>query len=435
MIGPITKISFDVAATEPFHIGSGDTETIETNDGETSEVAKVVRVGDQVVAPGSSIKGALRAMASRQFAAEDVETLFGPAELRTAADGRMGLLTCWSAIGEAEPHNSSRTAIDGASGTAAEHRLFHQEHAPAGLGLRLRFALSPRADTTVLKALIAEICAPNLGLSLGKGSNGGAGRFVGDPKTLVVQFLGLPGAEDDNQSEEWRRDIGIASTSRHTQTIITPLRLTCRDLFISLGEKTVSEGNAANTLKALRDHSNGEKAALPATTVRGALRARAVWLSRCIDEGHRDNRDLILDQTALAPSADLQEARAIVNRIESLSATELLFGVNGWKGVLGVRGINHVSQNDWLTLQSVKLDRFSGGPMPGALFAVEAAVTPVFDLTLRLDSLRLEAAGDVAAAKARSLYDAVVASVAEDGLMLGHGTNKGYGWFDGQCRE
>ncbi|MEZ5792192.1 MAG: RAMP superfamily CRISPR-associated protein [Nitratireductor sp.] len=90
-----------------------------------------------------------------------------------------------------------------------------------------------------------------------------------------------------------------------------------------------------------------------------------------------------------------------------------------------MRSIDHVKQDGFATIHAVKLDRFGGGPVHGGLFSTNAAINPHFKVALDVENR----AGSLNEA-ALSLYQELLEDLRLDGIRLGHGSNKGYGWFD-----
>lgn len=79
-----------------------------------------------------------------------------------------------------------------------------------------------------------------------------------------------------------------------------------------------------------------------------------------------------------------------------------LFGESGYRGLLSINRLEVKTAEPW-NVTSVKLDRFSGVPVDNALFTTATFLGVQVIVTLRLDEKR--------------------------GIELGHGANKGVGWF------
>jgi hypothetical protein len=74
-------------------------------------------------------------------------------------------------------------------------------------------------------------------------------------------------------------------------------------------------------------------------------------------------------------------------------------------------------------ITSEALDQFSMAPLDGALFTTRAFVGCEFSVHLGLDRRRTVTAAD------ETFFRELVDDATDNGLMLGHGTNKGFGWF------
>ena len=77
-------------------------------------------------------------------------------------------------------------------------------------------------------------------------------------------------------------------------------------------------------------------------------------------------------------------------------------------------------------ISSVRIDRFSGAPVDNALFTSAVFVGTRLRLTISASSrgkatLTSEDIG---------LAEMIIDDIKENGLVLGHGGNKGFGWFD-----
>jgi hypothetical protein len=137
----------------------------------------------------------------------------------------------------------------------------------------------------------------------------------------------------------------------------------------------------------------------------GVLRSRAEWLKQ-LQDCRGSPIPVPTQQKTPGPSSPVAR----------------LFGDEGWGALLQLTKLEaQPAQTKFLT--SVRLDRFSGGPIDGALFAVDAFVSPKFNVSFRLDKHRATPADE---AFAQHLF----ADVRKNGLMIGHGANRGFGWFD-----
>lgn len=415
------KIAGTLTALSPLHLGSGDTQRYDQirkqtdkGAGEMVKVAAILRDGaGRPYLPGTSIKGALRARAAGPAC------VFGQVDDKQDGEGVMGRLWIYGAEHQTDgpladlPHAeetggpvhafaAARTRIDRATGTADDHKLFHAEMVPAGTVFSFRAkwltnltGAELEEELAAVKAALAPLVAAE-GVALGRGGRHGQGRMrlSGVTATLV------PLDGDEEQLTNWTLEPPAPKAD------IVRLTLTGAGPYISIDSsknkrgKTDKDDPAANILRPLK--SAKDTPALTGPALLGALRARAAWL-----DGGEDDRDKVYK-----PGIDL-------------SATERLFGVTGWRGLLAVADIRVVKAGTLQVFTSVKLDRFSSAPIDGALFSVEAFVDPVFEVALRLETR----GGEPVPEDAQALFDKLLEDVEAMGLMLGHGGARGFGWF------
>ena len=182
------------------------------------------------------------------------------------------------------------------------------------------------------------------------------------------------------------------------------LVLTCKGPFMvnDWSHKPPPEGSDGERIQ-LKAQRRGEATPeLPGTSLMGALRARAEWLARV---------------EALKAGED-QEAPADVP-----DPVERLFGTTGAAALLRLERLTAKSGCDLDTVTSVVIDRFSGAPIDNKLFTSEVFVDPVFEAGLSLDTDRAEEEDE-------SQIEKLLKNLEAEGLTLGHGANKGFGWFE-----
>lgn len=406
------ELTGSLSVLSPLHLGNGQRGereglTVRTEQGEDKPVllSEIQRDGRGFpYLPGTSLKGALRA----RLTSETVDRLFGRLDDKNREGGVMGRLWIYGAIHQstgpaAGPEHSvvaARTRIDRASGTADDHKLFHAEMVPPGTIFAFHARWLTNATGEALDAELAQVAtalAPLTdadGVALGRGGRQGQGRVhLTEVTATLVPWDGEPEA------------IALPIVAWTPPGERRRLRLTGDGPYMILDSarrpaKTDGAAEDANVLHPLLDGAGHP--ALPGSTLLGALRARAAWL-----DGGADDRDRVY-----APQ-------------EALTATEQLFGVTGWRGLLGVDSIRVVDPGVKQIFTSVKLDRFSAAPIDGGLFAVEAFVDPVFEATL---SLTPRGDGTIPQ-DARDLFDRLLQDVQDMGLTLGHGAARGFGWF------
>ena len=162
-----------------------------------------------------------------------------------------------------------------------------------------------------------------------------------------------------------------------------------------------------------------------ADSVMGALRARARWLwALNLLEAGKDDQELDkVDPSAFGVKREVRQPADIAG----LSAVEKLFGVSGFKGLLKLIDLRTVGEAEEIDLASVRLDRFSGAPIDNALFKTRAfwggGIQAQFALVNRGDAASPD---DDDRKLAKLLFEQ---DIERNGLVLGHGGNKGFGWF------
>lgn len=467
MFGMRLDITAELELLTPLHLGTGEVETfdsIERDDQQTKQkvavpVACVMRdAGGLPTIPGASVKGVLRA--ATDPAEPGLADLFGPEtgqslhqgrltarRMRYLSAGQSAMLAAGMPYATAA-HSAgrtfadlglfvaARTAIDPGLGVADEGKLFHQQLVVPGA--RFRMELSLRLDGDVEAARRSEACLIRAlaaltrgeGIAFGHGQSLGQGRLRLHRDTLQGQRLAIDktsGALADVDSAATTRALRQAVADASVASVETIERyLVGRGPFLVNDSSIVPRPDSGDPRLNAQRQGAGKNARplLPGSTVVGALRARAGWLSqlRWSDSRAGDNRDRILAKNDPAARRVLGD-RAVTSAI-ALTPTERLFGVTGWRGLLRVARIDCVACAGFESITSVRLDRFSMAPIDGALFTSRAAIDPVFRVTLEL-----ERRGGFPSDDDRKLLEALLAELREEGLMLGHATSRGYGWF------
>jgi CRISPR/Cas system CSM-associated protein Csm3 (group 7 of RAMP superfamily) len=327
---------------------------------------------------------------------------------------------------------AGRTRIDRASGTVEDGKLFYQEMLAPDCRFPLRFRLAAGDNREqLLKDFIGLLSGlEDAPASLGKATGQGLGRVRIDKGSISVTELSL-----DPTTLEWRRKAvtPAASPARSSDTDLRrrDFRLSCPGPFMVLDSFGVQEA------KRTRRQNDEQRAQLRAsmvtknlplllgTSLKGVLRSRAAWI-RALDL----HRAAMADGGAFDPAKvdDPDKVLKAGGDPAGLTPVERLFGVTGFKGLLSIRNLKVGKATPW-EITSVKLDRFSGGPIDGGLFtsATFTGATLTFELALTRRGLALP--DDIAKAD-EALFDALAGDIDKNGLMLGHGTNKGFGWFE-----
>lgn len=442
-------VGMNLELVTPLHVGTGGWRTVGSvrgKDGSNTppQVAAMARAhDDQGVSkpyiPGSTLKGALRRLAEQlSWSEPTIMTLFGApkndgsgvmggvifrgALLSKAADAKLMPYADKTGVDDlgAGVFVAARTCIDRATGTAADNRLYFQEMVAPGSVFAVQMLIEAASNET------AESCASELlallryveahGLRIGKSTADGNGllkasgitctRYQVDAKTgayVPVGALSLPSTIPAAVAHKW----------------ISTLNLYCRGPFLIVDssfvppEKSDDDKPKGPQLKAQRVRQN--MPLLLGSSVSGALRARAEWLMAMDAARGGKLRSVPLDPPIVRSQAD----------VAKVDVVQRLFGVTGFQALLQITGLTLDPLPSRLDITSVKIDRFSGAPIDGALFKCEA----YSGVTLKL-SLALVGRGGIANGDDEKFVQRLVADIRNNGLEIGHGGNKGFGWFE-----
>lgn len=423
----MSKMRYDISANlelvSPLHIGSGEFEAdparVPGKEGANPPAfaLQVRDVNGKPVLPPTSLKGMLRSVAER-VCPDGVDRLFGT--IKSGSDtgqnggtGQAGLLTVF--LGEqgkapdvaAFPYPSNhgvfiaaRTKIDPKSGTANDGTLFFQEMVAPESTFTLRCRLESRDQQKLEDAkadllLILSALRDPVGVPLGKGMADGFGRLWLKKQKVTLERKTM---RADGTLKTDSKDVVLAKPSATCLTASrVTLTLNCPGPFAILDASRIS--------KELQDRSDkktdfkpqlsaqagtGALPLIPGTSVAGALRARAEWLAE-------------LNRLRGAPESD--------------SLITALFGDVGQRGQVIIDQIK-VLGGTRKPMTSVKIDRFSMAPIDNALFTTSTFIGVTATLTLSLGKPDHQA-----------FFDRLIDDLVDNGLMLGHGVNKGFGWF------
>lgn len=466
----------ELETLSPLHIGSGGTRLIDSvkgkggkNDG--PEVAAIVRDAcDAPYLPGTAVKGLLRRMAEARYGVPWADAMFG--SIKSEFDGVAGAVTVLGArriapvpsatglpyvkggerqLGEGV-FVSARAKMDGAGGVAADHKLFFQEMVAPGTRFELRLKVESRGripdgplrereghthDTEracaprdardaveravkLLTALLEDLAAPQ-GWSIGKGQADGFGR-------VKLRTQGFK-RKDQNlgPSGEWsapaEKPVTLQAGPR--QMPAHALAMRCPGPFLVIdASNTTQKGVTEKGAPGINPQAWGERLPmLLGSSLSGALRQRARWVASLLALREKPPRP---GHDPDPPDQEIASAR----EIEGLTPLQRLFGITGFRGRLRIVSLEMDEARTW-DVTSVKLDRFTGGPVDNALFTTRAFVDVGFKAEFTLED-RPKTLSAAARALDQALLDALLADVRAKGLTLGHGGNKGFGRFVSQ---
>lgn len=453
--------TLELEVVTPMHIGSGF--LIERGDGkdnkQTNIAALLLDAEGRPYLPSSTMRGALRDLALGTEPTDNkqddlVKTLFGKAESDT---GTMGLVAFSDARRRAHetPPNlgqridafkqggrgtilANRTRIDDARGVAKDGMLFSQEMiAPkttfasdvmvfgeAAIELRARCegetGEAPLAD--LLLGLFKTVL--DNGIVTGRMKGDGYGRIAlarnknGDPDVSDIQYISIPEGQNTPGSicrTRLVRALEAASPIKASQhefqmTLESATAFAVAHDTPGKGEEKKQEKGEGAVIWALRN-AKGE-AELPPSSLMGALRSKFRWwvkLKECRKEG---SEGLTAAESRLFGSDENTKPRAGILRLQSITGT----------------GGEHAEPR---RLHSVRIDRFTQGPVDTALFSVEAFVHPQFDISFFFDRRARTSDRDIA----HAFFEWLASDDLSAGLELGFGRNRGFGRFKVQIRD
>ena len=462
-------ISIELETLSPLTVGTGG-RAPRAKAGSNEEEGSILQIhrhdcGEPCI-PATSLKGALRARMADKNAADE---LFGAINDQDDR-GVTGRLMIYAAVLDSDASKpvkavSSKgfsgkfeferpaTAIDRETGAVARNKLFSMRAVAPGCVFRCDLVLNgayPAMNDPALEADIAKLgaalAALRSGLSVGKGSRLGGGRLVlrDTIAASLVRFDAKKGFVVET-GDLAKRVLASATQAARSPggTDLATLSFTIHaeePFFLSDPNSShIGSGTDNRIQLAALEDGKGRPVLWPTSLV-GALRSRAAWLAE-IDrlrnpeaaaltpasrkaEQPADDRDLTVvlgSRRAVAKKAD----------IAKLSATERLFGVAGWRGLLNVRRLEidpeHIGRSVQIT--SVKIDRLSGGALDQALFTTKAFVGAKFQVVIAVDATRRgEWVSENQVKKDLELLRRLAEDLQKNGLQLGHAAARGFGW-------
>ena len=315
---------------------------------------------------------------------------------------------------EQRTYVNTQVALNRTRGTAEDKHLFKIELVPAETRFRVEGCyLGAEAEARRdLARLLAPLAATGPGLAIGGGQRQGRGRLrLADGNQVALRRKAYD-AKAHGVIEDELEALALPAGSDNEPAHCWDLALRCPGPYL-----TADPGGAAgenNRLAALSKGGGGSPI-LQGTSFMGALRGRTAWLAE-IDE-IKDGDDPFLKPDRWKKPRDLTRCQR-------------LFGVTGWRGLLELVSLQPAqgAEPRRISLPGIALDRFSGAVLDGALFMTDAFTGCGFEVRLQLrerDGLD-EALFD----KDLALIRAVLDDLESGELLLGHGTNRGFGWFD-----
>lgn len=450
------EASFTIETLSPLHIGTGERTRIagvgSPGANDAPDVARIVRDHrERPYLPATTLKGTLRRLAEGSLAPAQVERLFGTIKHSDQDTGAMGTLLFRGGTLDGEAPEArdypyadraaaelgrgvfvaARTAVDARSGTADDHKLFFEEMVVAGTRFRTAIVVTgPKgAEETDLDALLSIVARLQHGVPCGRGKADGSGmlRLVAGSLEIAERSLGADGRLGT------RKRAAPSLTGHRPQP---PHRwsatLRCEGPYLTADSSYDPEEARRSTgkdsvpqLVAQRGRRGGPLEL--GSQIAGALRSRARYLAglQALERGIAA-RDIA---HAVDPGA-AGMLRVVRKRAEAegLTPVERLFGVSGFAGLLSIAQLRFEG-GTLADSTSVKLDHFSGAPIDKALFTSRAFVGTALTLALQLEGRGGEAGVGALCAADIALFETLTRDIEANGLRLGHGTARGFGWF------
>jgi len=454
---PLWRIRGTFILTTPMHIGTGRDAAIvlkeyERDDKKNEErfVATVVRDRqDKPYIPGSSLKGALNALARRANVPEGVRRkIFGaeasgetqPAQVEFCNLYRHGLdptpssgLPNFNLDEHSQVANLPHVARNRERGTAEDQKLFLEQVVPPGCTFDFECTAS-NVDDGVIQHLLGVLTlasADDSPLRLGAGKSADQGivtwqlsevRKFESPEALWRELTTEGRAQVTNLwCDTLAPDVTqkLVAELHHTDAndwlILDKLSLTFHTPFLVYQRQRKVQGERTPD-GAPRTGHDPKRAVLPASSLHGALRSQGERILRTLGEK--------------TPEGYRVPAVNGIRNAASLDLASVLFGAPGWRSVVQCGDFAAAKCARTITHEMLAIDRLTGGGREGAKFNILALDCPTITGTLRLDLRRLK----LLEQKNRGLVDRAIGLLAhvlrdldEGDIPLGYGAAKGYG--------
>ena len=319
----------------------------------------------------------------------------------------------------------TRTAIDRATLTVADGKLFQEQTLPPGSRFDARIVL-PNARKADAKALCALLQGIDGESPLVLGAHGRAGWGRVKQAALSLRVLGQAQAKLWwGQAATGQAITGWESFAANCTLPATPIRPQASTLRLPLtlnfeGPFAVRDPAYKKIERGAKDsqaRARNGRPLLPATSLLGALRSQAERILRTLG--------------AVVPQGHAAPAVRSGDRPADLAS--LLFGCAGWRGLVGASGdFVGTAEAKLMTQHMVALCRITGtaGGTAGAKFAFECWESPVLKGELCFDRDRFDQLKDKPQwLAALGLLHLVLADLAYGDIGFGMARSKGWGWI------
>lgn len=397
-----------------------------------AHVATVARDKDgKPFVPGSSLKGALRAMAVRLGRAGNwLELVFG-------AQGKGGCVQFQAAYCQLIPTASGlpshspaqglaiipHTAIDRVTRTVVERKLFQQSVVPPKTRFSIRLVvqgLSPAELQSFIWLLGQMTTEPMFGLGSGHGESRTRVRWApgqqpvrrfGKPQ-FVRWITALATTDSTWASACGNFELGKLPEPRtapvpDSRVVRVPVRLDFHTPFL-VAQRQKKGRNNPNMVPRL---NHDKLVVLPESGFVGALRSQCERILRTLGMTTRQGHECAVHRKGGA--------------FDDLAAA--LFGAPGWAATVTSGDFTPVDdRNPALPTQDfVAIDRVIGGGKDSAKFSVKHAECPKLQGGIAIDLKRLAATGK--SKEALGLLALALRDLQEGDITFGHGRSKGFG--------
>jgi len=439
------------------HVGTGESRLLQDRIGYAPSAPNAPPIeynsfisgaGDQLYLPGSTLKGVVRAWLARYIEALNDNQKFPIQELMEHVFGSK------DTGGKAEFHDAPLTTItpgtdtyrwwDSARGTCVspnvainphtrtpEHQLlYYTEFAPPQTVFTVTITAQDLRveERDLLLGAVAQGFAANQAepIRVGAGSADGWGLMSWSDRAVEI-------IEGDDV-REWLR---TGAKQRYDELFrsleVTVPELPAGDpsrvlqLTVTLqfeGAMVVSDPSRQGEFAGPSDEPGlahamirhrTEEPYLPASSVRGALRAQGRRIWQTLAHG-------------AAGTLDADDVRKEAKRSGDETALHLfyrVFGAPGWQAPLAIPDFKLLGTPCWHRQEFVAIDRFTGGAANKKKFRAESLYAPVFEGIIRVDLKRWEAAKVPDGALLLLLY--LLRDLQEGDVQFGLGASKGYG--------
>lgn len=453
---PLWRIQGRFTLATPLHIGNGQDEPIKaeasnTEDETSNFVAEIARdhTGKPYL-PGSGIKGALRSLALRTDASPKIlQRLFGSMDASDCTTPAQ--VEFCNAYMVEKVQGSGLPAFDVAKqrallphsvrnrdyGTVQDKLFFTEQVVPPGAQFAFECTAQnlSQEDIQTLLGILELAGQGDSSFQLGgrKTSNNGRVSWTACEVRRIEDFTALWKAVQTHSStpvDLWacgvvqKRIPPKPLALRSDQLLVlNSLELKFHTPFL-VYEKIDKEGkpDLKNGPDGKPRTNHAGRAALPASSLHGALRSQAERILRTLGEA--------------TPEGYKVPAVFGLDKDPKLNLAAVLFGAPGWRGVLQCSDFLAPANSPTIDHHMVAIDRLTGGGKDSAKFSIKALDCPTLSGSIRLDLGRL---GKLALynpaieAQCLGLLAHVLRDLDEGDIALGYGAAKGYGRSHSTC--